>query len=301
MRRQISLQRGGANDARLLAVVTTRRGEKGRRYRLPSDADHEGVQGAREALVDLREKFDLPSEPIPQKERHRAVGSQLPLYGFKTWSDLFTDRQLLALGTLCQLAQEVYPEIVESVKDQKLAVAILTNLSLLINKLADMNTSLCVWQTHANIPAHLFGRKAFPMVMDFAEAVPVGESSGSLVSGWERSERILREYSYLELASGTSGLADATSVPLPNTAFDIFFTDPPYYDSVPYADLSDFFYVWMKRILKPISPNMFGSDLTDKSHEATVNHPNSEVEKNRYTQILKQAWTEAKRITKNDG
>lgn len=298
---QLRAQRGGSNNARMLAVVAAVSGQRGRRYRLPTERDLTANSEAASMLNVLNEELALPSEALPSKERHRAVGSQLPLYGFETWSDLFTSRQLLALGTLAKMIREAFEEIRSEVGDPDLARAIIAHLALLLDKMADMNTSLCVWQTHAGIPAHLFGRKALQMITDFAEAVPVGESSGSIVSGLRRTIRVLREYSNLKLEPAATLQTDAAELPLPDKSFSILFTDPPYYDSVPYADLSDFFYVWLKRSVGSHFPEIFGATLTDKIREATVSHPQSTSEKARYISLLGHAWNESRRVISADG
>ena len=301
VRAQLSTRRGGNEDARMLAVVATSKTSKGRQYRLPTDKDRAAVQNAEKFFSSQIGNLPVPDEDLPGKDKHRAVGSQLPLWGFKVWSDLFLTRQLLALSTLSEMISESYYEISHAVKDEELAKAISANMALLLDKMADMNTSLCVWQTHAEIPAHLFGRKALPMVTDFAEAVPISTSSGSLVSGLARSIRVLREYSNLPLKAATATCNDASCLPVPDSAVSVYFTDPPYYDSVPYADLSDFFYVWLKRSIGHLFPELFNSPLTDKSQEATVNHPKDEEEKKRYLHLLTQAWVEARRVVSPDG
>jgi len=288
---QIAEHSGGANSGRLLAVVTTVVGQRGRRYRAPRAED---VAAARDAALYFdqhRDELWPPDEPLPGKDKHRAVGSQLPLYGFRTWSDLFTKRQLLALCTLARLINEVWPEILERSENQGMAEAVSAQLA----------PSLCVWQTHAGIPAHLFGRKALPWITDFAEAVPVGESSGTLVSGLKRTVTVLREYASMKLTPGVCLRADATKLPLPDGSYDVCFTDPPYYDSVPYADLSDFFYVWLKRSAGKHLGGLLTDELTDKGREATVNHPKSDEERARYAGLLQEAWREARRTLKDDG
>lgn len=301
VKKQLRTCRGGTQSARMLVVVCTRKGIRGRYYRLPTKGDLDAITAAKKFLKQNPDNLDLPREPLPSKDRHRAVGSQLPLYGFETFSDLFAIRQLLVLGTLSKMIHEIFIEIAETLNEEGLAKAIVANLALLLDKMADMNTSLCVWQTHAGIPAHLFGRKAFPMVTDFAEAVPVGESSGTLISGLKRTLTVLREYSSLRLKSATVLNSNASSLPLPDNLCAIYFSDPPYYDSVPYADLSDFFYVWLRRSIGDIFPDLFQGVLTEKNAEATVNHPNSEEEKLRYVEMLTNSWAEALRVLRPDG
>jgi putative DNA methylase len=302
VKKQLAGRKGGTNDALLTCVVTTRSDISGRIYREPTHKDTEAIDAAKVRLKELAPELDLPTELLPTKDRHRAVGSQLPLYGFSTWADIFTDRQLLALGMAAKLIREAGAEMRRTSNiESELATGVQAHLALLLGKMADMNTSLCVWQTHAAIPAHLFGRKALPMVYDFAEAVPVSESSGTLVSGMKRTLRVLSEYASIPLVPVDVQLASATNIPLPDDCCSILFTDPPYYDSVPYADLSDFFYVWQKRCLQETFPSLYGGELTNKKLEATVNHPKSVDEQKRYIALLEKAWEEARRIVSPSG
>lgn len=298
IKRQISLSNGGSSDYRILAVCVDLNGR--RQYRSPKKTDYDALDVAKKRLGNEEYKVMLPCELIPEKGRHRAVGSQLPLYGFKHWADLHTPRQLVVLSFLTKRVSERYEDLKRE-NGESIAQAITGCLGLLVNKLADMNTALCVWQTHANIPAHLFGRKALPWVTDFAESNPTGKSSGTLISGLKRTITVMREYCRLEYGNGNFMLASSSDSPLPDESVDVLFTDPPYYDSVPYADLSDFFYVWTKRSCAVAYPDLFKAELTNKTKEATVNRPNNNEDYERYVRLLSEGWKEARRVIKPNG
>jgi adenine-specific DNA methylase len=247
VRQQLKKRRGGAADARLFCVVTTRPGQQGRFYRLPAEQDHKAVQKAM-AELELRKKQHkgplslLPEEPTPQgggSGAGRAFSQRH--YGMERWADLFTPRQLLALTTFVGLVRMVAPKEVDN-------TAVQTLLALLPGKQGDLANSLCPWEPIAQCPRHLFGRQAIPIVWDFAEGVPTGESSGSWEIFANNSASSLESNGY-DWSVGTAQQADAAQHPLLPHMADVLFTDPPYYDAVPYSDLSDFFHVWLKRSL----------------------------------------------------
>ena len=144
-------------------------------------------------------------------------------------------------------------------------------MGLLIGKVVDMNNSLSSWQPHAEIPAHMMTRWAIPMKWDFSEAVPISESSGTMTSALKRTLEPLPTVSVISRWA-SSHQADVTEHPLPDQSAGVWFTDPPYYDAVPYADLSDFFLVWIERALPdhPLMRDPFDPDnpLSPKTAEA---------------------------------
>ena len=273
VRTQLKARRGGAVDAKLLCVVTTRTGQRGRFYRLPEERDWLALNSASKELARQEtthtSKLSLvPNEPTTGYETFVNRG---PIYGMLTWADYFTHRQSLALVTLSRLVREAYEQC-RNQCDAGLAEAVATCLALAIDKQADLANSLCAWEPFAECPRHLFGRQAIPMVWDFAESVPVSESSGGWSTFVENMARALDSIGS-QWRMGHAQLSSATANPLPDDAADAFVTDPPYYFSVQYADLSDFFYVWLRRTLKDIHAELFGGDLTPKDDEIIVQTP----------------------------
>jgi putative DNA methylase len=258
VRAQISTQRGGAevlfekNGHRiggvgLLAVVTVKPKEQGRHYRLPSDRDYQAVWKAQKRLETILDGWErggklgicpVPDESLPTKESHRAVGSQLPLYGFKSWGDLFTARQ--------KTSQVELSRLVLGISGSETIISSL--LSFALNRVAMSNMSCTRWNAVAEKMQHTFGRQALPFVWDFAEVVPIARAPGNWRSGYDLITDILRNWAKGEVR-GQIQLADATASPLASETSGVWFTDPPYYDAIPYADLSDFFFVWLKRTL----------------------------------------------------
>jgi adenine-specific DNA methylase len=266
VREQLGSRNGGGNDARLCCVVSTRTGQKGRFYRVPTEQDETRIS---EATQELNEKFIgrnnkgnfVPTETLPLM----SGVFNAPIYGHKTWRSLFAPRQLLAMASLSKIIKEIKQEIARDF-DDGLATAVQTLLAFALDKQADLGNALCAWEPIAQCPRHLFGRQAIGMVWDFAEGNPTGSSSGSfevLVDGLVRSlERLICDW-----REGHVAQADARHHPLPDNSASCLFTDPPYYNAVPYADLSDFFYVWLKRTIGESYPELFTTELSPKAQE----------------------------------
>jgi len=270
VRSQLSTQKGGADvvfdakgerigGARLLAVVTLRPGETGRHYRLPTDADYAAVRRAVQRAEAVKTEV-LPNglSPIPTEPLPLMSGTfNVPLYGIDTWGRMFTARQLLSLSDLCGR--------IRARTDDNATLL----LACVLGRCADYWSSGVIWEQQGEFVAHTFGRQALPIVFDFAEAVPWTSSSGNLDGAIEWVASVVEKVGVV--GSGHAELSDACESPLPHSSSAVWFTDPPYYFAVPYADLSDYFFVWLKRALPghPLSRDPYDSDnlLTPKNRE----------------------------------
>jgi putative DNA methylase len=200
-------------------------------------------------------------------------------YGFFVWSDLFTPRQLVALTTLSDLVHEAgerakrdallagLPSDGKALKDggstaDAYADAIRIYLGLTVSKSADYNSTICGWIGGGETLRSTFGRQAIPMVWDYCEANIVGDASGSYFSVIDQMSRSLDVLP--GLSGGRASQCDAQSVAI---EMRVVSTDPPYYNNIGYADLSDFFYVWLRRMLKPLLPDLFATLATPKAEE----------------------------------
>jgi putative DNA methylase len=184
------------------------------------------------------------------------------------------------------------------------AKAVTTFLAAILDRLADYNSSLCVFNyTGGRGVVHTFGRHALPMVWDFAETNPFNPEGASWVSGIEDLPAGLRDAETGELAVVRRG--SATSLPWPDESADAVITDPPYYDNVPYADVSDFFYVWLKRVVGHLYADHFASQLTPKKTEATAlssRHAGDMSKANaEYETMMAASLVEANRVLKPGG
>ncbi|CAH2571596.1 Adenine-specific DNA methylase [Planktothrix rubescens] len=300
-RRQLKIRKGGANDARLFCVVLLKPSTQGRFYRLPSLQDLEATEKAVLALKEFTNLDLIPNEPTPMgggSGAGRAFSQRN--YGMDNFADLFTPRQLLALVILTRLVKKLESkEIQELGSDKELANAIQTCLALSLDKQADLGNSVCTWVPIVECPMHLFGRQAIGIVWDFAEGVVTGDSSGSWVIQIQRMEHILTSIGS-DWNIGNIASCSAISSPLPNDSANSFITDPPYYDAIPYADLSDFFYVWLKRSLPSSIGIPFSKQLTPKDDECIVDEVKGK-DKAFFERTMGKAMAEGRRIVAPNG
>ena len=314
VRAQLKRRRGGTADARLFTVVTTRDHEQGRFYRLPTEDDRTAFEAAAKEL-DRRNRAHgtersggsgnlrslVPDETISLNELRRI---SVPIYGMERWGDLFSPRQALALTTLARLVRQAGERLARE-HDQELAAAVATCLALALNKGTDLTNALCTWKPGAECPVHLFARQAVPFVWEFAEAVATCEASGSFSSMVGRTAHAVEMAICRFDVPGHVEQASATAHPLPDDATAAFVTDPPYYDAVPYAYLSDFFYVWMRRTLGDIHPNLFRDPGVPKDGEIVVDRPHKLSQSTKdivfYERELTHAFHEGRRIVPPTG
>lgn len=205
----------------------------------------------------------------------------LPLYGFNDFSDMFTNRQLVMLTTFSETLKEMLPEMEEEAircgyQDNSLgleqggdgakayAEAIVVYLSLLIDKLADYHSSFCSWNSSRQLIRNVFGRQAIPMVWDYAEGNPFCHSSGSFDNMLNWILKAIHEFPQNPI-KGQVEQHDAREKI--NFKDLLISTDPPYYDNIEYADLSDYFYVWLRWNLKSIYPSLFETIQVPKKEE----------------------------------
>ena len=298
VRDQLRERRGGTDDACLMAVVTTRSGKQGRFYRLPTVRDQKSFAAASAELRHREAKHQgrlslSPDELLPQL---RTLGFRVQPYGMTQWRNLFNSRQLLALTTLARLVRAV-GERLRTGEQEALALPVQAALSLGIGRLADRCCALCTWDPTPTASGilHLFGRQAVPMVWDYAEGLPLEAKSGGWMPSLEWIALVLEHEARAEkLATAQTELASATRHPLPDDSVVAFVTDPPYYDAVPYADLSQFFVVWLKREL-PNHPWEF-----DQSNECIVDDVSGK-DRAYFERTMKQAMAEGRRLLSPNG
>ena len=293
--------RAGDMSARLTAVVLKPSGKGGKRYRAPNKADLEFFSSASVKTEELRSKYlnDLPAipdEPLAYHPQYMLVRE----YGLDDWGKLFNARQLLALTTFARLVREAHAEMFRAGLDAEYAGAVTTYLGLAVDRLADYNATVSRWGNDDEGITNTFARQALPMVWDYGEANPIGGSGGSwesllswLIRGLESA--IVGEW------RGETLQADAN---LPRERIESVVTDPPYYDAINYADLSDFFYVWLKRSVGFLYPELLSLPLTPKREQVVMNvyasngvqpgKSRKETARQRYVDGMGQAFTAMK-------
>jgi len=289
----------------LLAVVTTTPGAQGRNYRVPTGAD---LAAAAEAKIELDRRKgihrgQLSLVPDEQFPAHDSRAFTPGVYGIKTWGELFTPRQALALSTLAELVRTCRDRIAVDAGDAGLATAITTCLGLAVDRQADYTSSLCMYSEP--FIAHTFGRHALPIVWDFAEVNPFSGSSGHWDGAIDWIVRVLTTEARAKSRAGSATQASATNLPVPDASQAMVCTDPPYYDAVPYSDLADFFYVWLRRSLLDVHPDLLSSPLTPKDDEIVVNLASAAGRDQKlrpfFESNMAKAFHEARRVLSDDG
>jgi len=231
------------------------------------------------------------------------TGIRVHQYGLTRFQDLFTPRQLLTLMTLSGSVRTIFEEARHAGVEEGRARAVATALAMVANKVADHNSVLCRWISAASAEksANTFTRQALPMTWDFAEANPFGGSSGDVRKYLQEVSEAIERLS-VDGAPAKCVRGSAVSLPLAASSQDAVVTDPPYYDNVFYADISDFFYVWLKRSVGFLYETDLGGELTPKRNEAVVapyrHAGNRAAARAFYEDLMLQAFREAHRILK---
>ena len=236
--------------AQMLAIVAE--GKGGRMYISPNE-EHSVI--AKQA----KPKW----EPVQELQGKCRVS--VPLYGMNTFGDLFTPRQLSTLTTFSDLVSEACElALADSNDNRRYSEAVATYLALAVDKAIDRNTTLCAWESGMDRMRGTFTRQALAMVWDYVETNPFANAGGDLQGTVQSLCEVLDK-----LVRGIPGSVqqlDATAIANSDTR-PLFSTDPPYYDNIGYADLSDFFYVWLRRSLNRIYPDLFKTMLVPKAQE----------------------------------
>ena len=253
-----------------------------------------------------RSGITVPDEPIsPVRPSPNARGLSAPTrHGILKFSDLFQSRQLLSLLTQCDAVRAAFSAMRDEGMCQERARAVATYLGVVVDRMVDRGSSMCRWDPNYTKTQSTFGRPALPFVWDFSETNPFGDASGDMAQAVEWVARVIEEVSEVP-ASASVERGSALSLPYASGTFDAIVTDPPYYDNVPYGDLSDFFYVWLKRSIGHLYPEHFSSQLTPKKNEATALSSRFSGDMGAasaaYEGMMLSAFTEAIRVLKPGG
>ncbi len=258
--------KAGRIGNRLMAIVAE--GQHGRVYLTPTKEA--------EAISDKAKPTWKPEAVLPDNPRD----FKTPNYGLNTYGDLFTARQLVAMTTFSDLVGEVYEHIrqdaltVGFADDKKgiedggtgataYAEAVAVYLSCAIGKTSDYNSTICSWISGGQTMRNTFGRQAIPMIWDFAEANTLSSTTGSFASSIDQIVRVVRELPVTRIGFVTQNDAQNQTI----SSGKVVSTDPPYYDNIGYAELSDYFYVWHRKTLRRFFPSLFATMVVPKAEE----------------------------------
>lgn len=286
---------------RIVCVVESDRG-RNKEYRAPTPADDAAFARARKLLI-ATEKADPARIPDQELPYLRSIFN-VHVYGIRRWRDLFNPRQLLLLVTLAEEIAASNQEMrAESNVDPEYADAMAAYLTLMLGRAADYNSAICRWVSRGEFVANTFARQALGMVWDYSEIDAFAGAAGSWDGAYDWIRRVILHAATISrpaklLRGSATRLAD-------DGVFDLIITDPPYYDAVPYADLSDFFYVWARLCLRDIFPDDFATELTPKRDEAVQlaerNPKYSYKTKERFEELLTESFTRCRSLLADDG
>jgi len=278
-----------------------------RTYRAPRTDEIDGAERLATALLDeLEETPDgtssLPDESIT-KSQFRILRSLV--YGIDTFRGLFNDRQLYVLGSLCEMVRAAHDHMLAQGVDPERALALATYLGFMVDKIADYNSTFTTWRTSAEASRSTFARQALAMTWDYLETDPFCGRAGIWDAHVRWIELAIRHCAITGRRAATVQRGDAQGLSFPDDTFDAVIVDPPYYDAIQYGDLSDFFYVWLKRSIGHLHPGVFGTPLTPKHQEVIESRADRKspeyISHDEFERRLQRALGEMARVVKNDG
>jgi putative DNA methylase len=245
-------QSGRMGTMMTAVVVDTKDGKE---YRLPAAEEiclaSEAEKEVSRVFAEI--PFGVPEEPLPAKE---ALGFRVPLYGFDKWYKLFTPRQLLALGIFVKCTRAVRGAMQENGYEQQWIEAVSAYLAIAFDRMIDRMSSSATWDNTRDGISHVFHRFALPIIWDFGEACPFSDAGGGFNQQLEWVMLYIKHALESIKDAPQSSVVNHSAIKNTSTAVDMIVTDPPYYDAIPYSDLMDFFYVWLRRTLHGLSPEI---------------------------------------------
>jgi adenine-specific DNA methylase len=325
------LAREGGMGERLVAVVLHHPGQVGKKYRLAAAEDERAFAQAAAYLEEKLADWPYLENPLPEEDLPPigTLGFRVQRYGMTRWQDLFNARQKLALVTFLEKIRGAYDRVQadcevilshelarrktdqegESVQSvsfsaDELARAVVGYLAVILNRQADRTSTLGKLDNTRESLQGTFARQALPMTWDYAEVHPFSGSTGDWTSNLDWILRYIQVNPAIYDASSHARNASAAALTFPDSYFEAVLTDPPYYDNVPYAALSDFFYVWLKRAVGDLFPELFATPLVSKSGEAIMEptrHESSDAARAFFEQLLGQSFIEMARVLRPGG
>jgi adenine-specific DNA methylase len=319
----------GKAGQRMVAVVLHHPNRQGKTYRIATERDVEIFREAEKYLKEKRAKLmdEWGFDPVPDEsiDSNSVKPRTMWLYGMTKWGDLFNSRQKLALIIFLEKVRQALPlirhscegrnpetkdwiphqvrndNLKEIFEEKEYAKAVVSYLALGLDRLATYLVILTRWRSDVLSFERAFDRQALPMVWDYGEVSPFSDARGQ----WNL-EPMLEAIKHISAIFKPATVAQfsATSLPYPDKYFDAVITDPPYYDNVNYAELSDFFYVWLKRTIGDLYPDLFSTPMVPKSEEIVSNpvrHGNDKKAKQFFEDMITKAFKEIHRVLQPKG
>ena len=297
--------RAGRMGEQLVCVVSGK--GRGKDYRAVEDIDFAGLQAAAAFEVERPGELILPEINASDAGDgvSNSTGIRVHLYGMDTWGSLFNQRQLVAIQSFVASQQDALKAMEKAIPDKHYRRALGLFLGLWIDRIASFAANVCRWAAGSQIIKTPFGGQAIPIIWDYPEVNPLADSSGTASTQLRYMLKVIEHEhlaSWLNKAKPTVLLGNAASLSLESNVAHCVVTDPPYDDAIAYGDLSDFFYVWLKRSVGSLFPEVFATPLTPKADEATSlkhRHDGSqELARSHYRRLLKESFIEALRVAR---
>ena len=310
-----------------IAVIMSKSGTPGKTYRPNNNSDlavckraHEYLKTKRDVLLGDSVLDPIPDEVIytPDGKEYKPGGiywrdTPIMLYRLTRWKHIFNPRQMLSMITFAEKIQQAHKLMLDSGYVEEYAVVITTYLGIMLDRLADKTSNLVRYHVGRENIEGVFGRQALSMIWHYVEINPFTNGGWRNMQDWVL--RVVEHSSSMERPATKIAQESALVLSYPGGYFDAVFTDPPYYDNILYSILSDFFYIWLKRSVGHLYPELFSTPLTPKSDEVVANFPlivgrkktsikntiASIKTKDDFEDALSQSFREIHRVLKNDG
>lgn len=296
------------SNEKLIAVVSRDNNIKGKFYTIASETDLEANVRASNYLKQKRKRFitKFQIDPIPHEclsPNRKSVSFGIERFGITKWYELFNPRQQLAFLTFCEKIRDFYIELSRKSINKEYIEAIICCLGLTLDRVCSYNTKFGRWHVTGEKATDLFAIQNIGWVWDYCEINPLSQNfSWSTNLNWV--VRYLKHAVKMHSAPAKVNQASATELPFKDCFFDAIFTDPPYYDYINYSNLSDFFFVLLKRSVGYLYPEKFKTELTPKENEIVAcnkRHFSKDRAKRFFTEKLTKSFQELSRVLKPEG